>query len=61
MDGHKLIRQNHFGDWGTQFGMLITYMLEQGGATTELSNLETFYRAAKKRFDDDADFASQGP
>src|SRR6056300_1057758 len=49
--GHKLIRQNHFGDWGTQFGMLITYMLEQAGETTELSNLETFYRAAKKRFD----------
>lgn len=57
--GHKLIRQNHFGDWGTQFGMLITYMLEQGGASTELSDLETFYRAAKKRFDDDPDFASK--
>ncbi len=55
--GHDLIRQNHFGDWGTQFGMLITYMLEKGGATSELSNLETFYRAAKKRFDSDADFA----
>ncbi len=56
--GHNLIRQNHFGDWGTQFGMLITYMLEKGGATTELSNLETFYRAAKKRFDSDPDFAA---
>lgn len=58
--GHNLIRQNHFGDWGTQFGMLITYMLEQeGDVTTELSNLETFYRAAKTRFDNDADFASK--
>lgn len=56
--GHNLIRQNHFGDWGTQFGMLITHMLEKGGATTELSNLETFYRAAKKRFDSDPDFAA---
>ncbi len=57
--GYRLIRQNHFGDWGTQFGMLITYMFEQGGATTKLSNLETFYRAAKRRFDDDADFAAK--
>ena len=57
--GHKLIRQNHFGDWGTQFGMLITHMLEQDGATTELSNLEVFYRAAKQRFDNDTEFASR--
>ncbi|MDG2089795.1 MAG: arginine--tRNA ligase [Gammaproteobacteria bacterium] len=57
--GHKLIRQNHFGDWGTQFGMLITHMSEQDGATTELSNLEVFYRAAKQRFDNDTEFASR--
>lgn len=55
--GHNLIRQNHFGDWGTQFGMLITHMLEQGDASTDLSNLEVFYRAAKQRFDNDPDFA----
>ncbi len=55
--GHRLIRQNHFGDWGTQFGMLITYMLELEDAQSGLSNLETFYRAAKQRFDEDADFA----
>src|SRR5688572_10797418 len=44
--GHNLIRQNHFGDWGTQFGMLITYMQELPGAAdldTELANLEVFY------------------
>ncbi|MBN4053321.1 arginine--tRNA ligase [Haliea sp. AH-315-K21] len=57
--GHKLIRQNHFGDWGTQFGMLITHMLEQDDATTELSNLEAFYRASKQRFDNDPDFATR--
>ena len=57
--GHKLVRQNHFGDWGTQFGMLITFMLEQDGATTELSNLESFYRSAKQRFDEDSDFADR--
>ncbi len=60
--GHKLIRQNHFGDWGTQFGMLITHMQElpfytEGKIKAELSDLEGFYRAAKERFDTDADFA----
>ncbi len=58
--GHKLIRHNHFGDWGTQFGMLITYMqdLPPGSAlTSELSDLESFYRAAKQRFDAEPAFA----
>ena len=57
--GHHLIRQNHFGDWGTQFGMLITYMLELDDPQTGLENLEAFYRAAKQRFDEDAGFARQ--
>ena len=57
--GHKLIRQNHFGDWGTQFGMLITYMLELENPQTRLENLEIFYRDAKKRFDEDDDFAKR--
>ncbi len=60
--GHKLIRQNHFGDWGTQFGMLITHMRElpfysEGKFKAELSDLEGFYRAAKERFDTDEKFA----
>ncbi len=58
--GHKLIRHNHFGDWGTQFGMLITYMQElPGGAelNTQLADLESFYRAAKQRFDAEPAFA----
>lgn len=60
--GHKLIRHNHFGDWGTQFGMLITHLQElpdQGANSEELANLETFYRAAKQRFDSDAGFAER--
>jgi arginyl-tRNA synthetase len=61
--GHKIIRQNHVGDWGTQFGMLITYMQElegeQDALSSELANLETFYRAAKERFDGDAEFATR--
>lgn len=60
--GHDLIRHNHFGDWGTQFGMLITYMQELPGAadlSTELANLEVFYRAAKQRFDAEPEFAER--
>ncbi|OSI12226.1 arginine--tRNA ligase [Neisseria canis] len=57
--GHKVIRQNHVGDWGTQFGMLVAYMVEQqkDNAGFELSDLEQFYREAKIRFDEDAAFA----
>lgn len=57
--GHNVIRQNHVGDWGTQFGMLTAYMLENEDQHTEmaLSDLEGFYRAAKVRFDADPAFA----
>ena len=57
--GHKVIRQNHVGDWGTQFGMLVAYMVEQqkDNAGFELADLEQFYRNAKVRFDEDAAFA----
>ncbi|EDQ00282.1 arginine--tRNA ligase [Shewanella benthica] len=60
--GHKVIRQNHVGDWGTQFGMLLAYMEElraKNGeqAQMDLADLETFYRAAKVRFDESEDFA----
>ena len=54
--GHKVIRQNHVGDWGTQFGMLLTFMAEQGASSDSLADLENFYREAKQRFDDDEDF-----
>ena len=59
--GHRVIRQNHVGDWGTQFGMLIAHMESlraQGDSlTTDLADLESFYRAAKQRFDDEPGFA----
>lgn len=58
--GDEVIRQNHIGDWGTQFGMLIAYLEELGeGAEGSLHDLEEFYKAAKKRFDEDADFADK--
>lgn len=57
--GHKVIRQNHVGDWGTQFGMLVAYMVEQQTADSsfQLADLEQFYRNAKVRFDEDERFA----
>jgi arginyl-tRNA synthetase len=60
--GHRVIRQNHVGDWGTQFGMLIAFMIRQeqqqgGNLAHQLADLESFYRDAKKQFDADEDFA----
>jgi len=91
--GHEVIRQNHLGDWGTQFGMLIEYLAERegdswrgfdagsgtdagrggaggdegglegepGGATGPLGigDLNRFYQQAKRKFDEDADFAER--
>jgi len=58
--GDEVIRQNHIGDWGTQFGMLIAYFEENAKERAkELSDLERFYQAAKKRFDEDEEFATK--
>lgn len=58
--GDHVIRQNHVGDWGTQFGMLLAYMQEQGAdSQAELADLEEFYRAAKQRFDESPEFANR--
>ncbi|UZQ52982.1 arginine--tRNA ligase [Trichothermofontia sichuanensis B231] len=60
--GHDVLRLNHVGDWGTQFGMLITYLREaypQALTTSDaldLGDLVAFYRKAKQRFDQDAAF-----
>ncbi|MBP7548355.1 MAG: arginine--tRNA ligase, partial [Corallincola sp.] len=58
--GHKVIRANHIGDWGTQFGMLIAYlekMENEHASDLQLADLEAFYREAKKHYDEDAAFA----
>ncbi|WP_075988301.1 arginine--tRNA ligase [Vibrio fluvialis] len=61
--GHKVIRANHIGDWGTQFGMLIANLervqQESGEVSMELSDLEAFYRESKKLYDEDAEFAER--
>ncbi|MCC6240178.1 MAG: arginine--tRNA ligase [Phycisphaerales bacterium] len=56
--GDEVIRQNHIGDWGTQFGMLIANLqdLSAQGTRIDLKDLESFYVQAKKRFEDDEDF-----
>lgn len=55
--GFDVSRLNHVGDWGTQFGMLITYMRDLDSESTELvADLQSLYKLAKIRFDDDADF-----
>lgn len=58
--GDEVIRQNHIGDWGTQFGMLIAYLEEKGSdGSANLKDLEQFYKEAKTRFDADASFANK--
>ena len=54
--GHEVIRQNHVGDWGTQFGMLLAH-LDAGGDVQALDDLEEFYRVASTRFREDPAFA----
>jgi len=58
--GHEVHRLNHVGDWGTQFGMLIEYMKEKfpdfQNNLPEISDLQEFYKASKKRFDEDEVF-----
>ena len=59
--GHEVIRQNHIGDWGTPFGMLIEHLLDVGesGAQASMGELSDFYRAARAKFDGDPKFADR--
>jgi arginyl-tRNA synthetase len=70
--GHNIVRQNHIGDWGTQFGMLTALLMDQSTFTalgtdatltafdsnsSIVQDLEEFYRQAKKCYDTDEGFA----
>ncbi|MHB8319995.1 MAG: arginine--tRNA ligase [Acidimicrobiales bacterium] len=62
-EGYDVIRENHVGDWGTPFGMLIEHLVDvaDGGAVEELavSDLDAFYREARTCFDSDEEFAER--
>jgi arginyl-tRNA synthetase len=61
--GHRVIRQNHIGDWGTPFGMLIEHMIDIGEKAAEaeltVGELSAFYQEARKKFDTDPSFADR--
>ncbi|GAA1272549.1 arginine--tRNA ligase [Pseudonocardia aurantiaca] len=67
--GAEVFRQNHLGDWGTQFGMLIQFLDEHpeatwhhdelSGGTSAVSALDELYKAARKKFDTDEAFADR--
>jgi arginyl-tRNA synthetase len=64
--GHRVIRQNHLGDWGTPFGMLIEHLLDIGAAADDggkdepsITDLNAFYRQARAKFDTDPGFAER--
>lgn len=57
--GHDVRRENHIGDWGTPFGMLIEHFIECEQVDVEEIDLNTFYKHARNKFDSDADFASR--
>jgi arginyl-tRNA synthetase len=65
--GHDVVRLNHVGDWGTQFGMLVEHLRDEYPAAlkketsgdVDLGDLVMLYKAAKKRFDDDDDFKTR--
>jgi arginyl-tRNA synthetase len=61
--GHRVVRQNHLGDWGTPFGMLIEHMIDLGlgssGAELTVRDLNDFYQQARHKYDSDPGFAER--
>lgn len=58
--GHDVLRLNHIGDWGTQFGMLIAHLEDRfpnyAQVSPPIADLQTFYKESKLRFDEDEEF-----
>jgi arginyl-tRNA synthetase len=60
--GHRVLRQNHLGDWGTPFGMLIEHMIDVGAGSAgglTVGDLNAFYQQAREKYDSDPAFAER--
>jgi arginyl-tRNA synthetase len=60
--GHRVVRHNHLGDWGTQFGMLIEYLIDEGWERSDdhrIGDLNALYQQANQRFASDEDFTER--
>jgi arginyl-tRNA synthetase len=61
--GHRVVRQNHLGDWGTPFGMLIEHMIDIGVSAADaglsVGDLNAFYQQAREKYDSDPAFAER--
>lgn len=59
--GHRVVRQNHIGDWGTPFGMLIEHLVDLGAdaSSSSVGDLGAFYKAAREKFEKDEAFAER--
>jgi arginyl-tRNA synthetase len=60
--GHTVVRQNHVGDWGTQFGMLIEHLLdlgEEAALVASITDLDAFYKQGRAKFEADPAFAER--
>jgi len=55
--GHTVYRQNHIGDWGTPFGMLVTYLEGRNQSSNDLGDFDHFYALASEQFENDPTFA----
>uniref|UniRef100_A0A183A106 Arginyl-tRNA synthetase n=1 Tax=Echinostoma caproni TaxID=27848 RepID=A0A183A106_9TREM len=60
--GHRVLKINHIGDWGTQFGMLIAHLQEMfpnSDSAPPIGDLQAFYKVSKARFDSEEDFKTR--
>ena len=57
--GYDVVRQNHVGDWGTNFGRLVAHLNDTGEDSEALADLERFYTEASRRFDNEPAFAER--
>jgi arginyl-tRNA synthetase len=57
--GDRVVRQNHLGDWGTPFGMILEHLVDEGGTEPSGGDVNTLYQEARRKFDKDPTFADR--